>query len=140
MSVNLSSKQNIEQINVETNVQAQDQQNIQEYNRSLELYKNTMSTFNPGNNCDEYASTFFQNAQSLKEESKARTSKKIKEPSTDLGIVAKAADWIADILGVDLDKEEDPLESLQTYEEVLPGAGFSRTTKEYQMMLKELHL
>ena len=140
MSVNLSSKQNIEQINVETNVQAQDQQNIQEYNRSLELYKNTMSTFNPGNNCDEYALTFFQNAQSLKEESKARTSKKIKEPSTDLGIVAKAADWIADILGVDLDKEEDPLESLKTYEEVLPGAGFSRTTKEYQMMLKELHL
>ena len=140
MSVNLSSKQNIEQINVETNVQAQDQQNIQEYNRSLELYKNTMSTFNPGNNCDEYALTFFQNAQSLKEESKARTSKKIKEPSTDLGIVAKAADWIAGILGVDLDKEEDPLESLKTYEEVLPGAGFSRTTKEYQMMLKELHL
>lgn len=140
MSVNLSSKQNIEQINVETNVQAQDQQNIQEYNRSLELYKNTMSTFNPGNNSDEYASTFFQNAQSLKEESKARTSKKIKEPSTDLGIVAKAADWIAGILGVDLDKEEDPLESLKTYEEVLPGAGFSRTTKEYQMMLKELHL
>ena len=140
MSVNLSGNQNIEQFNAEANIQAQGTQTIQEYNRSLELYKNTMSTFNPGNNCDEYASTFFQNAQSLKEESKARTSRKIKEPDNDSGIVAKATDWIANLLGIDLDKEEDPLDALQTYEKVLPGAGFGRTTREYKMMLKEFHL
>ena len=139
MSVNLSGKQNIEQFNAETNIQAKEIQTQQEYNRSLELYKSTMSTFNPGNNCDEYASSFFQNAQLLNEDNKTKTNKRLKEPSTDPGIVAKAADWIAGILGVDLDKEEDPLESLQTYEEVLPGAGFYRTTKEYQMMLSALN-
>ncbi len=140
MSVNLSGKQNIEQFNAETNIQAKEIQTQQEYNRSLELYKSTMSTFNLGNNCDEYASIFLQNAKLLNEDNKTKTTKKFKEPSTEHGIVAKATDWIANLLGIDLDKEEDPLESLQTYEEVFPGAGFSRTTKEYQMMLKELHL
>ena len=140
MSVNLSGKQNIEQFNTKTNIQAKEIQTQQEYNRSLELYKSTMSTFNPGNNCDEYASSFFQNAQLLNEDNKTKTNKRIKEQSTDSGIVAKAADWIAGILGVNLDKEEDLLESLQTYEEVLPGAGFNRTTKEYKMMLSALNL
>ena len=140
MSVNLSGKQNIEQFNAEANIQAKEIQTQQEYNKNLEIYKSTMSTFNPGNNCDEYASSFFQNAQLLNEDNKTKTNKKLKETGTDSGIVAKAADWIAGILGVDLDKEEDPLESLQTYEEVLPGAGFSRTTKEYKMMLSALNL
>lgn len=140
MSVNLSGKQNIEQINIDSNIQGKEVQVIQEYNRSLELYKSTMSTFNPGTNSDEYSSTFFQNAQSLKEDKKTNDRKRLKEPSNEPGLVAKATDWIANLLGIDLDKEEDPLAALQTYEEVLPGAGFSRTTKEYQMMLKELHL
>lgn len=140
MSIDLSNQNNIKQYNAGLNVQAQEIHTIQEYNKNLELYKSTMSTFNPGNNCDEYASSFFKNAKLLNEDNKTKTNKRIKEQSTDSGIVAKAADWIAGILGVDLDKEEDPLEALQTYEEVLPGAGFNRTTKEYKMMLSALNL
>lgn len=140
MSIDLSNQNNIKQYNAGLNVQAQEIQTIQEYNRNLELYKSTMSTFYNGTNSDEYASSFFKNAKLLNEDNKTKTNKRIKEQSTDSGIVAKAADWIAGILGVNLDKEEDLLESLQTYEEVLPGAGFKRTTKEYKMMLSALNL
>lgn len=132
MSVNLSGNQSVEQINAESTGQIKEVQVAAEYNRNLEIYKSTMATFNPGSASDEYASTFFQGAKTLKPNS----SKKTKEPSNEQGAIAKATDWIANLLGVDLNTTEDPFEALQTYDEVMPGAGFSRTTKEYQMMLE----
>ena len=77
MSVNLSGKQNIEQFNAKTNIQAKEIQTQQEYNRSLELYKSTMSTFYNGTNSDEYASSFFKNAKLLNEDNKTKTNKRL---------------------------------------------------------------
>lgn len=132
MSVNLSGNQSIEQVNAESSGQIKESQITSEYNRSLEQYKSTMATFNPGSISDEFALSFFSGETTPK----IISGKKAKEPSNEQNVIAKATDWIAGLLGVNLDEEEDQFASLQTYDEVMPGTGFSRTTKEYKMMMK----
>jgi len=134
MSVNLSGNQSVEQTSVEQS-QIRETQVLNEYNPSLEQYKTVMATFSPGINYDAYASTQMKNAKSINDllnNKKTETSSKSED-----GIIKKTTAWIASILGTE-EVDDDPFADMMVYDEVIPGAGFGRTIKEYKMMQKAL--
>lgn len=130
MSVNLSGNQGIDQTGVESS-QIRETQVLNEYNPSIERYKDVMATFSPGINYDNYTSTQIRSARPIS----FKTNKSSESGKSEDGIIKKTTKWISSLLGVD-ETDNDELSDLLTYNEVLPGAGFGRTVKEYQLMQK----